>query len=66
MRVVIQRVSRASVEVAGEVAGEIGTGLLVFVGVAPGDDQAAIAWLARKLVALHDECQSNSCEGKGA
>ena len=52
MRTVIQRVSRASVEVAGEVAGEIGTGLLVFVGVAPGDDQPAIAWLARKLVAL--------------
>lgn len=52
MRLVIQRVSRASVAVAGEIVGEIGTGLLVFVGVAPGDDQADISWLARKLVAL--------------
>ena len=37
MRVVVQRVSSAKVTIGGEVAGEIGTGLLVFVGI-EGED----------------------------
>ena len=52
MRLVIQRVREASVTVEGTVTGEIGPGLLVLVGCAPTDDEAALAWLARKLVAL--------------
>ncbi len=52
MRLVVQRVSRASVTVAGEVVGEITAGLLVLVGIAPGDGPEDITWLARKLVGL--------------
>jgi D-tyrosyl-tRNA(Tyr) deacylase len=49
MRAVAQRVSSASVEVAGEVVGAIGAGLCVFVGVAHGDGGADSARLARRL-----------------
>ncbi|MBI2913680.1 MAG: D-tyrosyl-tRNA(Tyr) deacylase [Chloroflexi bacterium] len=52
MRVVIQRVSRASVSVGGETVASIGWGLLVLVGVAPGDDEAEARWLARKCAEL--------------
>jgi D-tyrosyl-tRNA(Tyr) deacylase len=52
MRAVVQRVSRAKVTVAGEVTGEIGTGLLVLLGVADGDVQGDAVSLAEKLVAL--------------
>ena len=46
MRVVIQRVSRACVRVEGRIVGEIGTGLLVLAGFAPGDDEAELEWMA--------------------
>jgi D-tyrosyl-tRNA(Tyr) deacylase len=52
MRALIQRVTRAGVESGGEVVGEIGPGLLVFVCAMQGDDEAEAAWLARKLVKL--------------
>lgn len=52
MRAVVQRVAEASVSVAGEVRGAIGPGLLVLLGVAPGDGAPQIDWLARKLVGL--------------
>jgi D-aminoacyl-tRNA deacylase len=52
MRAVIQRVSRASVAIAGESSGEIATGLLVLLGIAPGDTEADAQWLAEKIVAL--------------
>ncbi len=52
MRVVLQRVSRASVTIHGKVAGSIGVGLVVLVGFTPGDDQARIAWMADKIVGL--------------
>ena len=52
MRAVVQRVSRAKVTVAGEIAGEIGTGLLVLLGVGDeyGPDDAE--YLAEKIVGL--------------
>jgi D-tyrosyl-tRNA(Tyr) deacylase len=52
MRAVIQRVSRASVTVDGEVVGSIGRGLLVLLGVGRGDDEAAGRWIADKLLKL--------------
>ena len=52
MRAVIQRVSRARVTVSGEVVGEIGTGLLVLLGVEDGDTQDDVVWMANKVVGL--------------
>ena len=52
MRVVLQRVRRARVVVESEVVGEIGHGLLVLLGVAPGDTVEQARWLADKVVAL--------------
>lgn len=52
MRVVVQRVSRASVRVSGAKTGEIGPGLLVLLGVADGDDDEAARRLAAKVARL--------------
>jgi len=48
----VQRVSRAKVSVGGEVQGEIGTGLVVLLGVAQADTQRHAQWLAKKLAGL--------------
>ena len=52
MRAVVQRVSRARVTVAGETTGEIGRGLLVLLGVAKTDSEAAADYLAEKITGL--------------
>jgi D-tyrosyl-tRNA(Tyr) deacylase len=52
MRALVQRVSRASVSVAGEEVGAIGHGLLVLLGVEVGDTAADVEMLANKLVRL--------------
>ena len=52
MRAVVQRVSRARVEVEGRMTGEIGEGLLVLVGVAKTDAEADAAQLAEKIAGL--------------
>ena len=52
MRAVIQRVKRCRVSVGGETVGEIGAGLLVLVGVAQNDTQAAAQYLADKVAGL--------------
>jgi D-tyrosyl-tRNA(Tyr) deacylase len=52
MRVVIQRVSEASVSVEGRVTGSIGRGLLVLVGVAKGDQASDAEFLVEKTVGL--------------
>jgi D-aminoacyl-tRNA deacylase len=52
MRAVVQRVSRASVTVDGELAGEIGHGLLVLLGVAQDDSEADGDYLAGKIAGL--------------
>ncbi|NWG31340.1 MAG: D-tyrosyl-tRNA(Tyr) deacylase [Rhodocyclaceae bacterium] len=52
MRAVVQRVTQASVTVAGRVTGSIGPGLLVLAGFENEDTQADIDWMARKLAAL--------------
>lgn len=52
MRIVAQRVSRASVRVSGETIGSIGAGLLALVAFGAEDGDAELAWMARKLVGL--------------
>lgn len=52
MRAVIQRVSDASVTIAGQTVGRIGVGLVVFVGVETGDAAGDAEWLAAKVAQL--------------
>ncbi len=52
MRCVVQRVSGASVTVSGRVAGEIGPGFLVLVGVMDGDGDADVRYCADKVAGL--------------
>jgi len=52
VRVVVQRVSRGSVEVDGRITGAIETGLVVLVGFTASDEEPALQWMADKLVGL--------------
>jgi D-tyrosyl-tRNA(Tyr) deacylase len=52
MKIVLQRVKRASVEVDGKVAGEIGKGICLLVGIEKGDTREDVEFLARKTVEL--------------
>jgi len=52
MRVVVQRVARASVTAAGRETGRIGSGMLVLAGFEDSDTPADIDWMVRKLVGL--------------
>ena len=52
MKAVIQRVTRASVEVEGQTVGRIGVGLLVLLGVAKGDEERDLVHLVEKLLTL--------------
>jgi D-aminoacyl-tRNA deacylase len=52
MRAVVQRVSRAQVTVDGEITGQIGTGLLVLLGVGRDDTEADAICLAEKIAGL--------------
>jgi len=52
MRAVVQRVSRAKVTIADGVAGEIGSGLLVLLGIGAGDTRADADYVADKVTGL--------------
>jgi D-tyrosyl-tRNA(Tyr) deacylase len=52
MRILLQRVSRASVRVNGEIVGAIGPGLVALIGVRRGDTEAEVRWLAEKVASL--------------
>lgn len=52
MKLVIQRVSEASVTIGGKLHSEIKRGLMILVGVAEGDTPADVEWLAAKTAAM--------------
>lgn len=52
MRAVVQRVSRCRVTVDGKTAGEIGSGLLVLLGIGKSDNETATDYLAEKVLGL--------------
>jgi len=52
MRAVIQRVKKASVTIVNQLRSEIGSGLLVLVGIEESDNDTDIEWLANKIVQL--------------
>jgi D-tyrosyl-tRNA(Tyr) deacylase len=68
VRALVQRVSRAAVRVDGEIVGSIGAGMLVLLGVARDDDEAACDRLADKVAALRifadDEGRMNEALGE--
>ncbi|MGT2742858.1 D-aminoacyl-tRNA deacylase [Streptococcus plurextorum] len=50
MKVVIQRVSKASVSIDGEIVGQIGQGLLLLVGIGPDDNRVDLDYAVRKII----------------
>ena len=52
MIVVIQRASEASVKIEGKIKAEIGTGLMILLGIEEADGEEDIAWLSKKIVNL--------------
>ena len=60
MRAVVQRVSRAQVNIDGEVVGKIGAGLLVLLGVSKTDTRADADYLAQKIIGLRIFDDENS------
>ncbi len=50
MKIIIQRVSQASVSIDGKIAGAINQGLMLLVGVGPEDDQSDLDYAARKIL----------------
>ena len=65
MRAIIQRVSEACVSIEGKVSGQIGPGLLVFLGIVEGDSQQEADWLVAKITRMRifadDERKMNRC-----
>jgi D-tyrosyl-tRNA(Tyr) deacylase len=59
VRVVIQRVSEASVTIQGEIKSRIGRGLLVLVGIEESDNETDSEWLCNKIVQLRIFDDSN-------
>ncbi|MGF7230724.1 D-aminoacyl-tRNA deacylase [Arachidicoccus sp.] len=60
MRALIQRVSRASVEVENKIIGRINSGLLIFIGIETSDSEKDIQWLSNKIVNLRIFNDDNS------
>jgi D-tyrosyl-tRNA(Tyr) deacylase len=52
MRIIIQRVTQAQVQIDGKLFSEIGNGLLILLGIEDADSDEDINWLAQKIVNL--------------
>ncbi len=52
MRAVIQRVSKAEVEISGNICGEVKSGFMILLGVAHDDTHEDVEWLVKKTIAL--------------
>lgn len=52
MRIVVQRVSRASVAIEGRIKSEIGKGMLILLGIEDADNEDDVEWLCSKLSKL--------------
>ncbi|MCH2338048.1 MAG: D-aminoacyl-tRNA deacylase, partial [Pseudomonadales bacterium] len=52
MKALLQRVTKARVIIAGDVVAEIGSGLLIFLGVVRGDAKDTAEWMARKTLSI--------------
>ena len=65
MRILVQRVSSASVTIAGQVMGRIDRGLVVFVGIESADTAADGEWLAQKIVKLRIFADEAACPEPG-
>ncbi len=52
MRAVVQRVSKASVEIEGKICGKIDKGIVVFIAINESDNDKSIEWMSNKLVNL--------------
>ncbi len=64
MKVLLQRVSSASVTVDGEIVGKIGNGLMLLVGIAQEDSESDLQWMADKCLNLRvfeDEADKMNC-----
>lgn len=68
MRAIIQRVSQASVCIKGELSGQIGSGLLILLGIVDGDTEEDINWLVGKIARMRiftdDEGKMNRSLGE--
>ena len=67
MKIVVQRVSQASVKVNGEIVGEISQGLLLLVGIEENDEKEDAEWLTKKILDLRifsDEEGKMNCSVK--
>ncbi|MCD4701325.1 MAG: D-tyrosyl-tRNA(Tyr) deacylase, partial [Candidatus Aegiribacteria sp.] len=60
MKALLQRVSRASVSTQGNLAGEIGPGLLAFVSFGRSDTEDDLEWMSRKITGLRIFPDSNN------
>ena len=66
MRVVIQRVSEASVSIDQKIKSKIGPGLLILLGIEPDDEEMDILWLVKKISNLRIFPDENEVMNKSA
>ena len=66
MRILVQRVTKASVTIDNNIKSRIGKGILIFVGIEEADNKEDIEWLANKIVNLRIFDDENGVMNKSA